>query len=183
MSNIELLSDETGIWPPPPPQKKKTKTKTKKQTNKQTYKTKQNAKIKQTKQPSIKSHQHVLREKGRDLTQSCDKNPYTHRTIQNATWQHKNATQNDCGLETGAIFRTGNGLRVLFFGHLSNNFHLCKTISNVTVIKSCNHHYIVSNLCFIIIWFDTFCIRWKSWKIWPKRSWWFKQSNQKILSK
>ena len=33
-------------------------------------------------------------EKGRDLTQSCDKNPYTHRTIQKATWQHKNATKN-----------------------------------------------------------------------------------------
>ena len=26
-----------------------------------------------------------IREKGRDLTQSCDKNPYTHRTIQKAT--------------------------------------------------------------------------------------------------
>ena len=26
-----------------------------------------------------------VREKGRDLTQSCDKNPYTHRTIQKAT--------------------------------------------------------------------------------------------------
>ena len=32
-------------------------------------------------------------EKGRDLTQSCDKNPYTHRTILKATWQHKNATK------------------------------------------------------------------------------------------
>ena len=27
----------------------------------------------------------LVREKGRDLTQSCDKNPYTHRTIQKAT--------------------------------------------------------------------------------------------------
>ena len=36
----------------------------------------------------------IFREKGRDLTQSCDKNPYTHRTIQKATWQHKNATKN-----------------------------------------------------------------------------------------
>ena len=27
--------------------------------------------------------------KGRDLTQSCDKSPYTHRKIQKATWQHK----------------------------------------------------------------------------------------------
>ena len=34
------------------------------------------------------------REKRRDLTQSCDKSPYTHRKIQKATWQHKNATQN-----------------------------------------------------------------------------------------
>ena len=34
-----------------------------------------------------------LREKGRDLTQSYDKNLYTHRTIQKATWQHKNATK------------------------------------------------------------------------------------------
>ena len=35
-----------------------------------------------------------MREKGRDLTQSCDKNHYTHRTIQKATWQHKNVTKN-----------------------------------------------------------------------------------------
>ena len=34
------------------------------------------------------------REKGRDLTQSCDKNPYTYRKIQKATWQHKKATKN-----------------------------------------------------------------------------------------
>ena len=27
-------------------------------------------------------------------TQSYDKSPYTHRQIQNATWQHKNATNN-----------------------------------------------------------------------------------------
>ena len=33
-------------------------------------------------------------EKGRDLTQSYDKSPYTDRTIQKATWQHKNATKN-----------------------------------------------------------------------------------------
>ena len=33
-------------------------------------------------------------EKGKDLTQSCDKNTYTHRTILKATWQHKNATKN-----------------------------------------------------------------------------------------
>ena len=32
--------------------------------------------------------------KGRDLTQSYDKSPYTHRNIQKATWQHKNATIN-----------------------------------------------------------------------------------------
>ena len=36
----------------------------------------------------------MLREKWRDLTQSCDKNPYTHRTIQKATGQHKRRHQN-----------------------------------------------------------------------------------------
>ena len=36
----------------------------------------------------------ATREKGSDLAQSCDKNPYTYRTIQKATWQHKNATKN-----------------------------------------------------------------------------------------
>ena len=36
----------------------------------------------------------ILREKGKDLAQSCDKNPYTHRNIRKATWQHKNATKN-----------------------------------------------------------------------------------------
>ena len=40
-----------------------------------------------------RSRHFLIREKGRDLTQSCDKNPYTHRTIQKATWQHKNATK------------------------------------------------------------------------------------------
>ena len=42
----------------------------------------------------VKGSDRRSREKGRDLTQSCDKNPYTHRTIQKATSQHKNATKN-----------------------------------------------------------------------------------------
>ena len=33
-------------------------------------------------------------EKGRDLTQSYDKSPDTHRKIQKATWKHKNVTKN-----------------------------------------------------------------------------------------
>ena len=37
---------------------------------------------------------YIIREKGRDLSQSSDKSPNTHRIIQNATWQHKNATKN-----------------------------------------------------------------------------------------
>ena len=36
----------------------------------------------------------VRREKERALTQSYDKNTYTHRKIQKAMWQHKNATKN-----------------------------------------------------------------------------------------
>ena len=34
-----------------------------------------------------------IREKGRDLTQSSDKSAYTHRKLQKAKWQHKNATK------------------------------------------------------------------------------------------
>ena len=34
------------------------------------------------------------REKGRDLTKSCDKSLYSHRKVQKVTWQHKNATKN-----------------------------------------------------------------------------------------
>ena len=36
----------------------------------------------------------LLEKNGRDLTQSFDKSPYTDRNIQEATWQHKNATKN-----------------------------------------------------------------------------------------
>ena len=36
----------------------------------------------------------VEREKGRDPTQSYDKDPYTDGKIQKATWQHKDATKN-----------------------------------------------------------------------------------------
>ena len=39
-------------------------------------------------------HYCLLREKGRDLTESYNKSTYTHRKIQNATRQHKNATKN-----------------------------------------------------------------------------------------
>ena len=35
----------------------------------------------------------LIGEKERYLTQSYDKNPYTDRKIQKATWQHKNATK------------------------------------------------------------------------------------------
>ena len=40
------------------------------------------------------SVQGVGGEKGRDLTQSYDKRPYTHSKIKKAKWQHKNATKN-----------------------------------------------------------------------------------------
>ena len=37
-----------------------------------------------------------MRGKGRDLTQSYDKSPYTHRQIQKVTRQHKKTLHNDC---------------------------------------------------------------------------------------
>ena len=33
------------------------------------------------------------REKGRDLTRTCDKSPHTNRKFRNAKWQHKNTTK------------------------------------------------------------------------------------------
>ena len=33
-------------------------------------------------------------EKGSDLTQSCDKSPYTDRKIQKAAWEYKDASKN-----------------------------------------------------------------------------------------
>ena len=42
-----------------------------------------------------------IKERGRDLTQSYDISPYTHRKFQKATWQHKKHQKlrlhNDCG--------------------------------------------------------------------------------------
>ena len=43
-----------------------------------------------------------IRDKERDLTQSYDKSPYTHRKFQKVTWEHKKLhqklwLQNDCG--------------------------------------------------------------------------------------
>ena len=35
----------------------------------------------------------IWQRKGRDLTQSHDKSPYTHKNIQKGTWRHKNATE------------------------------------------------------------------------------------------
>ena len=37
---------------------------------------------------------HLAAKEGRDMTQSYDKSPYTHRKIQKATWQQKKATKN-----------------------------------------------------------------------------------------
>ena len=37
---------------------------------------------------------HLKKKKGRDLTQSYEKSPYTHKKIQKATWQHKNTNKN-----------------------------------------------------------------------------------------
>ena len=36
----------------------------------------------------------IEREKGRDLTKSSDKSPYTNRKLQKGTWQHKKVTKN-----------------------------------------------------------------------------------------
>ena len=61
------------------------------------------------------------REKGRDRTQSYDKCPYTHRKIQKATWQHKNATHiyNACKSERDASLSIDNPE---FAKHIPDNY-------------------------------------------------------------
>ena len=56
------------------------------------------------------------REKGRDLTQSYDKSPYTHRKIQKGMWQHKNATKNFNYTTIADLLRT--------VSHLQNNLNV-----------------------------------------------------------
>ena len=45
-------------------------------------------------------------QKGRDLTKSYDKSPYTDREIQKATWQHKISTKNFDYLTIAGRLRT-----------------------------------------------------------------------------
>ena len=48
----------------------------------------------------------IIEEKGRDLTRSYDKIPYSQKKIQKATWQHKNATKNFENTTIGDRLRT-----------------------------------------------------------------------------
>ena len=72
-----------------------------------------------------RTDQSLYREKGRDLTQSCDKSPYTGRNVKMTKWQQTNiATKSsisqqlrpDLGRSVGATTATNlmllNGLRV-----------------------------------------------------------------------
>ena len=52
--------------------------------------------------------QATLRERGRDLTQSYDKSPYTNRNVKRAKWQHKQRHKkvrlnSGCGLTSNSI--------------------------------------------------------------------------------
>ena len=75
----------------------------------------------------------IIREKGRDLTQSCDKNPYTHRIIQKATWQHKNATKN---LDYTTI---ADRLRTVSWSNSSHPTGVVKALFAVYLLNTLNH--------------------------------------------
>ena len=53
---------------------------------------------------------YIVREKGRDLTQSYDKSPYTNRNVKRAKWQHKQRHKKvrlNSGCATQLVWLTG----------------------------------------------------------------------------
>ena len=90
----------------------------------------------------INSYMYLLwREKGRDLTKSYDKSPYTHRKIQNATRQHKNATKNFDYTIIEADLRQSVGVMIVIQLVWLNRFYGITTFSlreNLN-LKSCQN--------------------------------------------
>ena len=70
-----------------------------------------------------------LCEKGRDLTQSYDKRPYTDRKIEKATWKHKNATKN---------FELRQTCNVLYFDHAQPKEHVMSCGSLRWTYRQCH---------------------------------------------
>ena len=70
------------------------------------------------------------RKKGKriDLTQSYDKSPYTHRKIQKATLQHKNAIKN---FDYTTI---ADRLRTVSWGNYSNATGLVKQVNGIPTL-------------------------------------------------
>ena len=69
------------------------------------------------------------REKWRDLSQSYDKSPYTHRKIQKEPWQHKNATKN---FDYTTI---ADRLRTTSWGNDSHSTGLVKAVYGITTFS------------------------------------------------
>ena len=91
---------------------------------------------------SMTLHALKVREKGRDLTQSYDKSPYTNRRIQNATLQHKNDTKNF------NYTTIADRLRMVIWGNNSDPTDVVKSIYGIltfpltaTPVKSKGHTF------------------------------------------
>ena len=78
-----------------------------------------------------------LKEKGRDLTQSHDKSPYTNRKIQKAKWQHKSAIKNYDYTTIADWLRTVN---------LSDDSHLTGVVKPVYGIPTIPWHWRIIRL-------------------------------------
>ena len=68
------------------------------------------------------------RQKGRDLTQSYDKSPYTHRKTQKSTWQHSNATKN---FDYTTI---ADRLRTVSWGNSSVPIGVAKPVNGIQIV-------------------------------------------------
>ena len=79
-------------------------------------------------QERIKNTKNYKR-KGRDLTQSHDKSPYTDRKIQKATWQHKNANK------TFDYTTIADRLRTVSWGNDSHPTGVVKPVSGIPTLS------------------------------------------------
>ena len=99
---------------------------------------------------------YVTIEKGRDLTRSYDKSPYTNRKFQKASWQHKNATK------TFDYTTTADRLRTVSWSTDSNPTGVVKTVYGIKPShlpqKLCNQKetHLKINGC---LWNTTVCPR------------------------
>ena len=81
----------------------------------------------------------IIREKGRDLTQSYDKSPYTNRNVKRAKWQHKQRHKK-VRLNSGCGLANSQGARYFSISYVAAR-KLCLVVDGHVKIWSCTLSY------------------------------------------